>query len=225
MTQKTVSEELFEEFCAANDLPLHSIVRRSEEDMKTPDYEIRIAQGPLIVEVKQLDLGPSDKANLADLEDKGETDVIIGGSISRIRKKIKNAMPQLKARSKGQLPTMLVLYDTVRLLGDIEKLEVRVAMYGDEVVDIAVPSDPSIHPFVTGHRFGPGQSLSKTQNTSLSCLAVLRHSQGTESTLDVFHNDYAAAPLDVEILSRPTIRHFRLEPTVTEGAFRRWIQV
>ncbi len=225
MTQKTESEALFERFCDSNGLPLRSVPRQSDTEVKTPDYEVRLGDTHLVVEVKQLDLGPKDKVHLKELEERRETPFVVNEKVARIRKKIKDAMPQLKAASSESNPTMLVLYDSVRLLGDIDGLDVRVALYGDEVVDIGVPSDPAVPAYVKEHRFGGNRSVSISHNTSLSSIGVLHSIPDSETNLDIYHNDFAANPLDPELLRVPSIQHFRLEPTVTQGAFRRWIQV
>lgn len=138
MSLKTKSEILFEEFCQTNGLNLKAFLRKVDEEEKTPDYELELEDLTVIFEVKQIDLSPDDRVHVRNLKEEGDTGIIVSEPGARVRKKIKNAIPQLKAKAAGKHPAMLVLYDNVQLLDDIAEYDIRTGMYGLEHVDIAV---------------------------------------------------------------------------------------
>jgi hypothetical protein len=224
MTKKTKSEALFEEFCKEHNLDLYSIPRNSDDEKKTPDYILHAEESKIIIEIKQLDPNPKDKKRLEQLEEYGETGFMLTGFSERVRKKIKKAVPQIKARNHKDFPAVVVLFDNVYLYGGIDSDDIKVGMYGEETVDIAIPKDHRTKPFALRHRFGKNRSLAQSHNTSLSCVAVLNDHPINGLLLNIYHNDYASHPLNPDYLRLPTIRHFRLEESVTDSTFRNWVQ-
>src|SRR6266498_3363671 len=114
----TVSEELFERFCAENEVSYSPIPRATDEGIKTPDFEILINARRIIVEVKQLDPeSPDDKKYQKQLDELGITDVHENKVTQRIRGKISDAMPQLNRWANKETPGLLFLYSNLPLDG------------------------------------------------------------------------------------------------------------
>jgi hypothetical protein len=61
------------------------------------------------------------------------------------------ALQAVKARAKGVLPTLLVVFDGGRVVGHVEPYNIRVAMYGLEQIHIAVPPLGTGSPHATTH--------------------------------------------------------------------------
>ncbi len=112
----------------------------------------------------------------------------------RVRKKISDASSQIKARTKGHHPSILVLFGRDLSHGHLDLYEVRVGMFGLEQVHFVVPRDMSISPYAVGMSYGPRRKMTKSQNTSISALAVLNTSSAEEVDVTLYHNIYAACP-------------------------------
>ena len=65
----------------------------------------------LVVEVKQFDPNEEVEKLYKQLQERGYTDVYGGEPGAKVRLKIQAGAKQLKARSKGKLPALLVLYN------------------------------------------------------------------------------------------------------------------
>ena len=122
MSVKTISENHFEDFCSQKGLILKRV---QTAGTPTPDYELLIGGVKVIVEIKQFDPNPEEKrAKLVS----GKVMIINAGKLGeRIRKAISEAIPQLKALSKGIHPSLLMLYNNTLFTnhtGDI-KLELQ----------------------------------------------------------------------------------------------------
>ena len=155
MTNKTTSETLFEKFCAQNDVHWMKIPVSSKQSDKTPDYRIECEGIVVIAEVKEFDLSPDDKARLDLLESRGSTGSFEQNLDDRVRNKIDAAMPQLRKLAKGKYPAIIVLYNNV-ILFPVEGLEIRLAMYGQDIVEIGSAGDSSNPSLFIRHRFGGG---------------------------------------------------------------------
>jgi hypothetical protein len=222
---QTISEKLFESFCVENEIPLDLIATESAEGQKTPDYIIDALGNAIVVEVKQIDPNPEDLRHFRDLVEKGTTDTIITVPGHRVRGKISDAMPQLKARTKNKLPGLLVLYNNVKLIEQrIDPIDIKTAMYGHEVVEVSVPKDPADRRIFARHRFGSDRKVSNQYNTSLSAVSSLYESDQS-TRLDIFHNDFAANPIDPMWLQVDSIRHFRLSTEISRGGLREWVEI
>ena len=88
---------LFEAYCERAQIDCEPIP--TEKGVKTPDYELSIGGQVIIAEVKEL---------LEEDEAQGQVNSEIVGA--RIREKIKRCARQLKTRTGGRHPGMLVLY-------------------------------------------------------------------------------------------------------------------
>jgi hypothetical protein len=214
---RTTSESLFEAFCAEHDVPCAPIPR---ERGRTADYRLTLGVREVIAEVKQLDPGPADLDISRALAATGRAAVVLVPG-ARVRQEITDSRKQLRAQAKGRHPAMLVLYDnTGGRTGMIAPHDVLVAMYGEERVEFEVVREPSANKphfrFVTGGNRGVDQAA----NTTLSAVAVLSGGVGY-AALRVYHNCYAALPIDPESLRGPRVHHFAVT-LPREGAFRDW---
>lgn len=219
MNDLTVSEILFEQFCEGNSIPYERI---EQEQHGTPDYCVYFGEHLVIAEVKQTD--PNEKD--LELREHGRSRGIAGGwekSGRRVRIKIDSAKRQLKLRSQGQYPAILVLYDNVPI-GSIDADDIKTAMYGHETVKLDLlesPEDMSVEIEKIG--FGSERKFTSSHNTTFSAIALL-HKFGGSLHLFVFHNIYAKHPIDPSWLRRDMVRHFTLGPQF-HWTFQEWQEV
>jgi hypothetical protein len=122
----------------------------------------------------------------------------IGSTVpgDRIRNKINAASPQIKARTHGQLPGLLVIYAEGSLSPHLEPYFVKAGMFGLEQIIIAVPQDYSKSPYATGSKLGPKEKMTHDCNTSISAIATMYHKFDGSMTFSVFHNHFAKIPID-----------------------------
>jgi len=140
--------------------------------------------------VKQIDPNHEDRADMADNAG-GE---VVGRRVpNRIRSKLKDSA-QLKEASRGGYPTLLVLYDNTP--GGLYAMHQNViqAMFGQDSVKVTVSGNPG-QPYLGGNR-----GLTKTQNTSLSAVAILDHTD-SGLALRVYRNPDALVELRPEVLA------------------------
>lgn len=216
----TESEKLFERFCLQQDF---SYSRINEGASKSPDYSLTICNQVIIVEIKQIDLNKEEKRVLAQPDEEwSDYDVYHWGIPGeRVRKKIKAALPQLKALSSGNLPTLLVLYDNVKFWPELlDEYAIRVAMHGIETAIVSPKVAPEGGAKVIKRWYGHRKQVSEIHCTSLSAIGVLEE-KGTKITLDIYHNHYALVPLCKNSLNTSEITQFELENEPTVG-FSEW---
>jgi hypothetical protein len=97
-------------------------------------------------------------------------------------------------------------------------------MYGLEVAEMAIaPTGSGQNPAITGFRFGGKRKVTPDHNTTLSAVAAL-NDLTPELTLWVYHNIYAAIPLDPRLLSNPRIHHFTLADRIA-GERPGWVEI
>jgi hypothetical protein len=221
MSIDTESEVLFSRYCRSNGIPCRPILTRSQAAVRTPDYLVRMSQNFVAVEVKQLDESPFDRDFRDRLQKYGQA----GGEgpplDKRIREKIHRAVPQLRRLAATRRPALLVIYDNASFFKP-GGLEIRLAMYGRDHVDISLAESPKGLVAILRHRFGAGQKVGPTFNTTLSAVALL--SQVPEGTicLSVYHNRYARLPLDPAWLRNPATLHYRLGTRSGPGGLVEW---
>jgi hypothetical protein len=215
----TEGEILFEEFCRLKTI---SFTRIPEGASKTPDYEIVLSARTVAVEIKQLEPNAEDLAFFDDLRTKGSAGGVV--DMGRARLAILDAMKQLRPYSKGRMPAMVVLYDTMGAgRGYLDPYSLSYCLYGPEKVHYAVPSDPSVDTIDLGMSRGGRSVATARHNTTLSALGVLRRfGVGTSSDLEVFHNLHAAIPLDTALWAHHKVRQFRFD-VKTPGEMPEWI--
>lgn len=226
MPELTKSEELFEQLCSENSIEFSKLDADSASEEKMPDYEIRIGNHSILVEVKQLDPNPEDIRFQKQLEERGQTDV--RGQIpgKRIRKKISDAMPQLSIAAERKIPAILAIYCNIAIEARlVDPHDVLTAMYGEEVAKIGLPSDLRRKPYPLGTYFGKGRKVSSAYNTTLSAIVALHQSWDTKIvTGSFYHNIHAHRPIEPNLIRSGTIRHYSL-PGDTDGTYQEWAEV
>ena len=218
---QTVSEREFENFCRLRGIPL---ARIAGADTRTPDYEVTLGSERIVIEVKETSPNPEELESLRLLEQRGVGKVTGGTPGDRVRKMIRSAAGQLKARSRGELPTLLVVFDQGRMAGHVEGYHIRVAMYGLEQVHIAVPPIGQGLPVVTGSSHGPKRKMTETDNTSISAIGALMMSGPSAHHLYVYRNRFARVPLNPELLGPFGVKHFDIGVS-EEGRASEWINL
>jgi hypothetical protein len=129
-----------------------------------------------------------------------------------VRRKIADCSPQIKARTQGRYPGVLVLWEGGLCEGNhTGPYHIRVAMAGFEQVIVAVPPLGSGRsPYRAGMKHGPSRKMTEDANTSISAVAVLCVPAENKMLLRVFHNRYAAVPLSLPSLSSSEVIHYAL---------------
>ena len=208
---KTQSEEWFEDFCARSGIECERIKKESN---KTLDYELKIDEQKIIVEVKEITRNKEEQESDRLLLESGYR-ALSNTPGERVRKKISNSSAQIKARTQGINPSILVLcdlkYGCGQITGHLDPYNIRVGMYGLEQVHFAVPRDHSISPYATGMSYGPKRKMTKNHNTTISAIGVLSTPSQDKIVLTVYHNKFAAVPLNSQFLTKYDIDQFKLE--------------
>jgi len=201
------AEQTFSELCDQAGIPCERIPT-TEVGEKRPDYEIVASGQQIIVEIKQFDPNREERKALEDL-DKGRLASFNSSPGSRVRKAMDKAAPQLKALSKGKIPAMVVLQSNIPGRHD-DPYDIMTAMQGFDTIPVTVPQDPNISPRFGDPKSGPDKRMTNQHNTTISAVAVIRSPSAGTYELDVYHNSFAANPVDPEWLRQPGIRHWKI---------------
>lgn len=197
----THSEALFERFCRERGIEFR---RPPEGATRTPDYEISIAAGPVVVEVKQVEPNAKEQTLLSELRRRGRASHWV--NMSRPRQAIRQAARQLRAYSGSLTPGLAVLFDTAGgMLGSLGADSITQALYGQRRIHVV--DRPGGQVEVVGLSSGGWGVASATRNTQLSAVGVLRLFQDNSLSLTVFHNRYAAIPLNPDDLRIRDVEH------------------
>jgi hypothetical protein len=202
MSEKTLSESLVEEFCHRHHIKWRRIKVAQTPGNRRPDYAIRVGGGWCILEVKELAPADEDKSRLEELRNgiiKGEW--VTPGK--RLRGPIRSGEGQLRKFAARNLPTVICLLDTT-VSFHVADFHIRAAMYGDETLHFAVSPTTGTGQFLGS---GPGRNamLRRDERTTVSAVAVLRHPSGSEMMVDLYHNQFAAIPIEPGIAA-PFVR-------------------
>jgi hypothetical protein len=68
-------------------------------------------------------------------------------------------------------------------------------MYGDEAVRFLVPEGSNAAEFI-GSSPGRNAMLRRDERTTVSAVAIFRHAAGSGIEIDLYHNPFAAIPID-----------------------------
>ncbi len=215
---KTVSEELFERACGELSIPFAKIV---QGERRSPDYQIELGAQRVVVEVKEIENNPDEREAEAAFE-RGQVGSIGTSPGHRIRRKIKKAVPQLKELTDGEVPGILLLVNRSYVAAHTNPYFVLVGMYGFETHLLAVSEDPAQPPRHRTTVFGRDKTATESMNTSLSAVAILTEDEGGLK-LDFFHNRFAAAPLEPQLLRNECVRHFKLPGDAR--TFSQWVEI
>ena len=203
MSEKTLSEVLFERAC---DLLSIKWQRVPEDTVRTPDYKLTFDAGTAFAEVTQLDPTPDDKKALAELERRGSVAAWTNNE-QRIRRKISYKNPQLKLRSGGLHPGLLVLYCNT-FLGDFDQEDMHAAMFGSETYVPVFPDEwHAGQAEISGPFLGTDGEFKENRNTSTSAVVSLRGTNDSGFRLWVFHNKFARVPFNPDWLRSESVRH------------------
>jgi hypothetical protein len=218
---QTISEREFEKFCRARRIPFERV---PETDCRTPDYEIVLNASRVVVEIKEMERNDEERESDRLVAERGYGNVISHTPGERVRRKIQSCSKQLKARAKGVLPALLVVFDGGRVVGHVEPYNIRVAMYGLEQIHIAVPPIGTGSPHATGIGHGPKRKMTASDNTSISAIGALVMTGPDQHHLLVYRNSFAKIPLDPTLLSPFGVRHFDIGNSST-GSASDWIEI
>lgn len=216
----TLSEELFERLCNERKIRWKRII---ESDERRPDYDIYLPVKKVVVEVKEIGQTNEHKAAEKQLKDKGVSVVsMVPGD--KVRKKITNANVQIKNRTKSKYPGLLVLFDRGFYARYLDPYQIRVAMYGFETMQFAVPNDLNKSPYVTGTKYGGNRKMTFKHNTSISAIGVLHAPNKYNIELDIYHNVFAKVPLELQLFKRYRVSQYILEEEKT-GSISDWQEI
>ena len=212
---KTMSEQIFEEFCARRGIVCQRI---PEGEGRTPDYELLFGDVRVVVEVKEMTPNKEERESNRLVRERGYGNAISTTPGDRVRKKIADCSAQIKARTGGTHPSMLVVFDSGRVAGHADAYNIRVAMYGLEQIYIAVPPIGTGSPYATGVGHGPKRKMTSDHNTSISAIGALFMTGPDETHLHVYHNCFAQVPLDQSLLARHGVAQFEIGELSGGGA-------
>jgi hypothetical protein len=212
--EKTISEHVFERYCQENSVRLSRVETKS--DARTPDYDVFPRENRVIVEIKVLQANDNDKKVLSEAKTQGAA-AAWSDPPKRIRLKIADAYKQLKSRSEGLHPTIIVLFDN-GTVGGIDATDIKNAMYGDETVQVT--RFPSGNTKVAAHLGLSGRKCTATSNRSLSAVALLC-TFGGATRLSIFQNVFANCPLPTDWFAGATCRQYSIVLDCDSG-FPEW---
>jgi hypothetical protein len=216
----TKSEVLFESLCAASAIRAERI---HVDRRMAPDYMLWSGNASIVIKVKQFDAMPADqRTSLSRPDEIHESDAFYDSVPGeRVRSKIDSAIPQFKRLSGGVRPTLLVLYDNVRLRPEIcDSYAISVAMYGIETVVVTSEVVPEGGSILVAHSPAASRRATSRANATLSGIALLSDNDG-RIAMQVFHNFFARNPIDPRLLGTPAITHYRLTENPDE-VFTEW---
>lgn len=210
---RTHAEDLFERFRAERNIMCEMI---DTDHGKTHDYDIEWYGLRIAVEIKQLECDYESLKN-GKLREHSTTPG------DHIRRKINKAGKQIKTRTAAEYPSLLVIYNAIYPQINIysEPYDFLVAMYGLEKAILKLPDDRRVK--TQGSKFGGRRKMTECMNTSLSALACLREGTNESLNLDIYHNRYAAVPLDISATRAEGVRHFIVPRDMEQ--FTQWEEI
>lgn len=215
----TSGDRLFELFCSHQGI---RCVRIAESTTKRPDYKIDVGGQRIFTEVKTLEPNADERAINAR---RAGGEIVVGGGIpgERLRRSIRTANSQLKSIAAGTgCATLLAVFNNTDCTIHTDPYSVMTAMQGLDVIEVSLAADPAIRPAFGPTRSGPGREMRRGVNTSTSAIAVLCERAPEDVTLLVYHNRYAAVPLQHDVLRIAGVRQFRLPDAINNSLDAQW---
>ena len=205
-------EEYFQAFCAAVGLAWEPVPTASSKGHKRPDYLITGAENAqFYVELKAVMPNEDELLQLQQLySGRGASSFSVEPG-AKVRAFIAKANPQLKAVADRQLPGVLAILNTELALNHhVEAYAVLTAMRGLDVIPVLVPRNPAETPTCQPIRSGPKKRMTDSANTTIAAIMVphLSHDRGWAA--NVYHNRFAARPLQPNVLPWSTIHHWQI---------------
>jgi hypothetical protein len=183
---------------------------RGRHRPSTPDYEVLFGDYRVVAEVTQIERNAEERESDRLLADRGYGNATGGTPGARVRAKINGCSRQVKTLMAGAHPSMLVIYSDLMGLSHIDSYHVRVAMYGLDTARVAVPRDFSLKPRIVGWFSGAKRKMTPHDNTSISAVATLWLKGDHDlPVLFVYHNDFAAVPLNADALRAYSVAQYR----------------
>lgn len=219
----TESERLFEYFCITRKLLFERV---PESSLPSADYLLLFKDYKIVAEIKQLEPNKEEKEVIRKpVEEWDQYDVFHWGIPGeRIRKKIKSAMPQLQALSQGVLPTVIILYNNIKVWPELaDEYAIRVAMYGIETAIISSEVAPEGGAKILQKWYGQRKQATSNQNTTLSAIAVMENIEN-DVTMKIYHNYYAKNLIEKNIFALSGVEQFELGGAPSEG-FPKWSKI
>lgn len=214
MSLPTVSEGLFEKLCIEKGLVYNRIPEDSE---KTADYFVLIGALTLVVEVKQLDPNDEDK-KLSALWGTPNCPAIESPS-NRVQGLLEDGYPQVKRSSKGQYPTMIVVYNNSGPWNWIDTFTVSKAMFG--LFGFVYSIGPNYSITVNGHGYFGKRKLTKNSFRHLSVVGILKETGPQQIVLNCYHNPFAKRPIYPNSLILLSDEQY-IHPNPHERGFVHW---
>lgn len=188
---KTKSEELFERFLEAHNVPFEKI---KVDTTHRPDYSVSIADRKLVFELKELaedeKFGVVTNPAYPDIKSHSRTPG------DHVRRRIEGSKKQIQYGAKQGLPSVLLIYnklDTEFQMFGTEDMDFTTAMYGEQTVLLKNTGEAS-------EIFsGKNRLLQKNKNTSFSAVGRLCD-RGGETTVTLFENVFSAVKMPFELL-------------------------
>lgn len=218
---RTDSECLFEQFCERNQLRCLRVATASDQGEPRPDYRVTGHDATIVfAEIKQVTPNGEERRQERLLLD-GKVGSFSTTPGARMREYIAKANPQLRARTGGSAPGLLVVYnDHVFLRHHTDPYAVLTAMRGLDVVPVIVPKDPRLTSQFLDLEQGPGKRMTAQANTSISAILAMGPPAEQAWVVTVYHNHYAACPLPVSALVGESFAHRRM--TEDEQGWESW---
>jgi hypothetical protein len=214
-----LSELAFEEFCNAHAVQWEAIPTEHQAGTKTPDYFIYPAGIRVAAELKEVEPNAEEREQEQALQHNNFS--TLGCTVGdRARDIINTAAKQLRVKAKGQCPALIVIHNPSWFLKHhTESHAIKAAMYGFDTIILGVSRHVHQKPIVLDRKSGPGRKMTDQHNTSISAVAVL-----DERGLTVYHNVYAAIPLNPKLLTGVASRQFTLGEK-SLGEFVEWKEI
>lgn len=218
---KTPAEEQFERLCDLRRLRWRRIRIALKEDHKRPDYAVWVGEAACVVEVKQLGLNEEDRKQLKELDEAGHTCGERKEPGRRLGAKITEAADQLRSFRRRGIAGVLVLSDDLLPLPYLLPHRVMAGMYGRLKLEVVLGEAPSGRWSASRLVSGGGEKMTPNTNTSVSALAHLQRGSDREPYLILYHNEYAAVPLDASCVARVTDHQFEVRRLAGRNV---WVQ-
>ncbi len=149
----------------------------------------------------QFDLTQDETESLKNLKE----NLLIerGGTIGNsIRNKIKKGNKQLREKTQGRKPGLIVLFNNT-MFDHVSPYKLMVAMHGLEEYKIDIETLT-----LSDRRLGPKKALTDKDNTSTSAIMILHHYGENTFNAQLFHNKHAACPLHKSLFKDINLKQF-----------------
>jgi hypothetical protein len=189
---KTKSEQIFEDFLAANNVTVEKI---EEATTHRPDYLVSIGDAKVIFELKEL----TKDEKFGGVDDPANPHVKSrSGAIGEhVRRAIAGSKKQIQYGAKQGIPSVLLIYnafDRVFQMFGTDDTDFIAAMYGEYTIRIDKNTRQASEIFN-----GKKQSLQQGKNTSFSAVGRLCD-RGGKTTVTLFENTFALVGVPYEQL-------------------------